>query len=198
MTLPGWDLMKDSDYKMALEYIDRVSPDLLVIAWPCTKWSRLQTMGRKSVLQLARLVTERKKQRKLLRFTRDAALRQRRRKGRVLGENPATSLAWKEPLIVEAFDGLAHEVTDMCCYGLEVPGKGALRKRTRLAGHKGVMKYCVKKCCCKKPHVPVLGSAKIGGRWRSVSDFAGGYTKEFAEAVIRGADEKTGGCRPDG
>ena len=189
VTLPGWDLMKDSDYKMALEYIDRVSPDLLVIAWPCTKWSRLQTMGRKSVLQLARLVTERKKQRKLLRFTRDAALRQRRRRGRVLGENPATSLAWKEPLIVEAFDGLAHEVTDMCGYGLKIPGKGALRKRTRLAGHKGVMKYCVKKCCCRKPHVPVLGSAKIGGRWRSVSDFAGGYTKEFAEAVIRGAEE---------
>ena len=189
VTLPGWDLMKDSDYKMALEYIDRVSPDLLVIAWPCTKWSRLQTMGRKSVLQLARLVTERKKQRKLLRFTRDAALRQRKRRGRVLGENPATSLAWKEPLIVEAFDGLAHEVTDMCCYGLRIPGKGALRKRTRLAGHKGVMKYCVKKCCCRKPHVPVLGSAKIGGRWRSVSDFAGGYTKEFAEAVIRGAEE---------
>eukprot|EP00434_Breviolum_minutum_P025436 symbB.v1.2.022474.t1/scaffold1996.1/size93170/9 len=188
VTLPGWDLMKDSDYKMALEYIDPVSPDLLVIAWPCTKWSRLQTMGRKSVLQLARLVTERKKQRKLLRFTRDAALRQRRRRGRALGENPATSLAWKEPLIVEAFDGLAHEVTDMCCYGLKVPGKGALRKRTRLAGHKGVMKYCVKKCCCRKPHVPVLGSAKIGGRWRSVSDFAGGYTK-FAEAVIRGAEE---------
>ena len=32
VTLPGWDLMKDNDYKMALEYIDRVSPDLLVIA----------------------------------------------------------------------------------------------------------------------------------------------------------------------
>ena len=189
VTLPGWDLLKDSDYKAALEYIDQVSPDLLVVAWPCTKWSRLQTLGRKSVLQLARLVAARKKQRKLLRFSRDAVMRQRKRKGRVLGENPATSLAWKEPLIVEAFDGLAHEITDMCCFNLKVPGKGALRKRTGLAGHRGVMKYCVKKCCCKKKHVPVLGSAKIGGRWRSVSDFAGGYTMEFAEAVIRGAEE---------
>ena len=44
VTLPGWDLMKDSDYKAALDYIDRVSPDLLVVAWPCTKWSRLQTL----------------------------------------------------------------------------------------------------------------------------------------------------------
>ena len=41
-------------------------------------------MGRKSVLLLARLVTERKKQRKLLRFTRDAALRQRTWLGRSL------------------------------------------------------------------------------------------------------------------
>ena len=189
VTLPGWDLMKDADYKEALDYIDRVSPDLLVIAWPCTKWSRLQTLGAKSPLQLARLATARKRQRKLLRFTRDAATRQRRRKKLVLGENPATSLAWKEPLIEEAFDGLSHEITDMCQYNLRVPEKGLLRKRTRLAGQQGLMRHCVRKCQCKKKHVPVLGSAKINGQWRSVSDFAGGYTMEFAEAVIRGAEE---------
>ena len=90
---------------------------------------------------------------------------------------------------MEAFDGLSYEVTDMCCFNLKIPGKGALRKRTGLAGSKGVLKYCVKKCHCKVKHVPVLGSAKINGRWRSVSDFAGGYTAEFVEAVIRGAEE---------
>ena len=90
---------------------------------------------------------------------------------------------------MEAFDGLSYEVTDMCCFNLKIPGKGALRKRTGLAGDRGVLKYCVKKCHCKVKHVPVLGSAKINGRWRSVSDFAGGYTAEFAEAVIRGAEE---------
>ena len=33
-----------------------------------------------------------------------------------------------------------------------------------------------------------MGAMKIGGRWTSVSDFAGGYSKKFSEAVIRGAE----------
>ena len=44
--------MKDADYKEALDYIDRVSPDLLVIAWPCTKWSRLQDPWREVSLAI--------------------------------------------------------------------------------------------------------------------------------------------------
>ena len=36
VTLPHWDLMKTEDYDQALNYIDRVEPDLLVLAWPWT------------------------------------------------------------------------------------------------------------------------------------------------------------------
>ena len=93
ITLPHWDLLKDEDYNSALEYIDRVDPDLLVLAWPCTVWSKLKGYGKQTPYRRVRLVMRRKEQRKLLRFVRDAAQRQRRRNKAVVGENPHGSLA---------------------------------------------------------------------------------------------------------
>ena len=52
-----------------------------------------------------------------------------------MGENPKPSLAWKEPLIIEAFDGRTAAITNMYQYGLRIPGGAAfLRKRARLEG----------------------------------------------------------------
>ena len=189
VTLPNWDLLKDDDYQAALNYIDRIEPHLLVLAWPCTVWSQLQELGRQTPLRRHRLRLARTRQRKLLRFVRDAALRQRRRGGAILGENPYTSRAWKEPLIIEAFDNLPEDYTDMCQFGLCVPGQPLLRKRTRLRGTKEVIKTCCKRCPGNHQHAHVLGGARINGKWINVSDFAGGYTTKFANAVLDGAEE---------
>ena len=197
ISLPHWDLMKDKDYTAALKYIDDASPDLLVIAWPCTVWSRLQTLGRRTPYQRYRLQRRRKQQRKLLRFTRDASLRQRRRKKALVGENPHLSLAWDEGPVQEAFAGMAEGVTDLCQFGLRVPRGDFLRKRTRLRGTKEVIKHATKRCQGTHKHQPVLGGMKFQGKWMNISEFAGGYTPDFANAILDGAEEFLQGDREE-
>eukprot|EP00435_Cladocopium_sp_Y103_P070035 s255_g34.t1 len=187
VSLPRWDLLKDKDYHEALQYIKQVDPDLLVIAWPCTVWSPLQSFGKKTPWQRMNLVERRKEQRKLLRFVRDAAIDQRERGGALMGENPDPSLAWKEPLIEEAFEGQGVTKCDMCQFGLKIPA-GPIRKRTRLRGTEEIMTACTRKCNGEHQHAPCLGGVHINGKWMNVSDFAGGYTSAFAKQVVKGAE----------
>ena len=189
ITLPRWNILNHHDYNQALDYIDRVNPDLLVLAWPCTVWSQLQAINATTPWRRSRLAQRRKEQRRILRFVRDACQRQRRRGGAVLGENPHRSRAWTEPMIVEAFDGMDSGVPDMCQFKLRIPGGRLLRKRTLLKGTKEVVRRCTRKCCGDHQHDLVFGSAKINGKWTTISDFAGGYTKQFAQAVVEGAEE---------
>ena len=190
ISLPHWDILKEKDRADALTYLDALDPDLMVIAWPCTVWSPLQGFGHKSPWQRQRLEERREEQREILGFVRDASHGQRRRGGLLLGENPKPSLAWKEPLIVEAFDGMASTTTDMCQYGLRIPDRGPfLRKRTRLAGTPALVKQLGRLCPGKHTHTPVLGGMHHQGRWMNVSDYAGGYTAQFAKQVIATAQE---------
>ena len=196
ITLPRWDLLKPQDREEALEYIDREDPDLLVLAWPCTVWSQLQTLGHKTPEQLQRLSERRQEQRALLEFVYEASRRQRSRGGAVLGENPWTSKAWKEEAIIKAFEGMAHGDTDMCAYGLQKPEdedpwgrKLYLKKRTKLAGTEEIIEGCSRKCPKNHVHAPVVGGVRVKGKWMALSDFAGGYTKCFARTVIRGAEK---------
>ena len=188
VTLPRWNLLDEKDYNQALEYIHKVDPDLLVIAWPCTVWSPLQSFGKKTPMQRAVLAERRQEQRALLRFVRDAAHDQRKRGDALLGENPHPSLAWKEPLIEEAFEGQATTRCDMCQYGLKIP-TGHIRKRTRLRGTEEILARCSRLCDGSHDHAPCLGGVKMEGKWMNVSDFAGGYTSKFAMEVVKGAEE---------
>eukprot|EP00435_Cladocopium_sp_Y103_P055915 s2552_g18.t1 len=98
ITLPNWDLSKQSDIAAALDYVDRCNPDLLVVAWPCTKWSPMQNMNIKTEAQRRALEAAQLRERKtFLSFTRRAVLKQRARRKAVLGENPHPSKAWKQP-----------------------------------------------------------------------------------------------------
>ena len=187
VSLPRWDLLKDHDYEEAMQYIRREDPDLLVIAWPCTVWSPLQSFGKKTPWQRMNLIERRIEQRKLLRFVRDAAIDQRERGGALMGENPDPSLAWKEPLIEEAFEGQGVTKCDMCQFGLKIPA-GPIRKRTRLRGTEEIMEACTRKCQGEHQHAPCLGGVQIEGKWMNVSDFAGGYTSDFARQVVKGAE----------
>ena len=196
VTLPRWDFMKSNDYAEALDYIDRVDPDLLVLAWPCGPWSPLQSLGNKTPLQRAQLQVKREENRTLLRFVRDATLAQRKRGGAVLGENPKPSLAWKEPLIEEAFAGTGDSICDMCTFGLRLPQGPFLKKRTRLRGTEEIVARCNTLCPGHREHTPVVGGAKINGQWMPVSAFAGGYTTKFAREVILGAEQYLRKKRP--
>ena len=196
ITLPNWDLLRESDRKEALECLEKEDPDLMVIAWPCTVWSPLQHFGNKTTEQIQALAERRTQQRQLLNFVYDACTQQRARGGAVVGENPKPSLAWTEEPIEKAFEGMGDTDTDMCQYGLRKPASEdhlgrpmPLKKRTRLRGTEEIIEECSRRCPNHHEHAPVLGSVKIQGKWKALSDFAGGYTKEFARCVIKGAEK---------
>ena len=195
--LPHWDILKSQDREDALNYLDQLDPDLMVIAWPCTVWSPLQAFGS---WQREKLEERREEQREALGFVRDASHDQRRRGGLLMGENPKPSLAWKEPLIVEAFDGMGSVTTDMCQYGLRLPQRGPyLRKRRRLMGAPELVLPLAKTCAGRHEHTPVLGGMQYQRKWMNASDFAGGYTTDFAEKVVKTAEEalKNKGRQPE-
>ena len=43
--MSGWDLRRPVDRKKALEYIRREKPEVIVAAWPCTKFSQMQNLN---------------------------------------------------------------------------------------------------------------------------------------------------------
>ena len=45
ITLPSWDLLKPKTRAQAMSYIRQLQPNLIVLAWPCAKWSPLQAFG---------------------------------------------------------------------------------------------------------------------------------------------------------
>ena len=52
-----------------------------------------------------------------------------------------------------------------------------------------MIKRCAKLCPGRHKHAAVLGSCYYKGRRMNVSEFAGGYTKAFANAMLDGAEE---------
>ena len=100
-----------------------MKPDLMVLAWPCRLYSPLQSLNYRTVEEKAILGRKRQQERPLLDFVNEAALKQRRRGGAVLGENRWLSRAWDEDAIRGAFegDGMSHGRVDMCMYNLKRP-----------------------------------------------------------------------------
>ena len=48
VTLPGWDLTDPRIQLEAHDYIDKVDPDFVMLAWPCGPWSLLQNLNSKT------------------------------------------------------------------------------------------------------------------------------------------------------
>ena len=193
ITLPHWDLRLPQERKAALNYVRAADPDLTVIAWPCTVWSQLQGLNVKTVEHAEALADRQMMDRDdFLSFVHDVAKDRRACGKAVVGENPLTSRAWKEPLIREAFLGPdCDEVrVDMCAYGLRRPDtKESLMKPTKLVGTKEIVRACEKRCSCERLHALTMGGMKHEGKSWSVAEFAGGYTKAFARRLLRAAEK---------
>ena len=87
----GWDLERPEVQNNAMNYLDQIDPDVVMIAWPCAPWSALQNLNKGTPLRRKLLRRKRLRSRKtLLRLTRRVALWQRRRGCIVLGENYIT------------------------------------------------------------------------------------------------------------
>lgn len=188
----GWDLRVPAVQERAMQYIYEVQPDLVVLAWPCSPWSQMQNINQRTETQRVALRRKRMQSRRtFLAFTRRVVLHQRSTGRAVLGENPFTSKAWKQPEIEEAFSGMAVAVCDQCCYGLRHPeNKLPMRKRTMLRGQEKVVKHMRCKCDGSHTHHPIEGNFRDDqGHWRSLSEWAGGYTAKFCEKILEGAEE---------
>ena len=103
--------------------------------------------------------------------------------------------------MIAAFSGpvAGSVVVDMCAYDLRRPDTGELvRKSTMLKGSRCIcLKLQKGRCDRQHQHSHIMGTlapnaAKIKG---SVSSWAGGYTKEFSQAVLEAAEETLKGCR---
>ena len=191
VTLPGWDIRSPEVQRQAFAYLEKIDPDVIVVAWPCGPWSPLQRLNVKTPQQRRALRRKRiDARRTLLSFTRKVVLWQRRRGKAVLGENPHPSLAWETEEIQEAFHGCAEAVADQCRYGLVHPvNKVPLRKRTRFMGNEEVVAPLRLKCDGSHEHWPIEGKYKDeSGRWQALSEWAGGYPIALCNAIMDGAE----------
>ena len=189
----GWDLTIPEMREAAFAYLQKVEPDLVVVAWPCGPWSVMQRINQRTPQQVAALKKKRLESRKnFLSFTRRVALWQRRRGGAIMGENPEGALSWHQPEIIDAFAGCSEQVLDQCQYGLIHPHTGeAIRKRTKVMGQEKVIQYLNKKCPGDHTHHPVEGGIvdPETGKWRSLSSWVGGYHPTFCKAILAGAED---------
>ena len=167
-----------------------------MIAWPSALWMPVSMSGAVKVGELEDLGQERAKVRSMLAWLQDVVLELRRQGIVIVAEHPARSRAWKEPLLMDAFEGLPAKITEMCSFGLRRPdgewgcGSGLfLRRPTRLVGPVEVLKRACVTCPGGHQHAPELGGVMVDGVWWPVGDFVGCYTDKFANAVIDGVEE---------
>ena len=188
----GWNLESPQCQERAMEHLQEVSPDLLMLAWPCSPWSILQNANQRTPTQRRQLRIRRLRARRtLLAFTRRAMLWQRRRGKAVAAENPATSRAWDTPEIAEATDGLTMARFDQCQMGLCHPENGKpLKKLTQIAGQREVVQYLDgKKCTGDHEHHPIEGTYTTEeGKRAALSEFAGGYPPQLCNLLLDGAE----------
>ena len=123
----------------------------------------------------------------LLRFLKRVERHQRRR-GHFLGENPVGSRAYKQEELREMLEHTQQVNVDMCAYGLKHPTSGVpIKKSTRLQISPEVdVEDLRRRCPGHEQHHVVQGSFKNkDGTRMSLSEYCGGYTEEFARAVVK-------------
>lgn len=106
-------------------------------------------------------------------------------------ENPLTSFAWKTFYIrnlVKA-TGCTEAVLDQCMYGLSIPNQqglaGLAKKPTKFLGTMPMLDLLSTRCNRFHPHVAVLGTVKVAGKWRKRSQLAGSYPSKLCTEYIR-------------
>ena len=122
LTLPGYDLLLKEDQVRAAKYMTEFDPDFILVVWPCTKWRVLQTFGFRTFGALGQApgratAPSWRSSRSGSRTSSPTLCRSLCR----LGENPFSSKAWKEPVVIDTWEGLPMGRTEMCAFGLRRP-----------------------------------------------------------------------------
>ena len=185
--ITGQDLTKKQTKDELETALCQDPPDLLVLCPPCTdeggwfhlnssKWDRLKYLQRKA------------KSRAFIRYCAKLFRNQVQRGKQALFEHPTGAQTWQYPEIKTLCRKYHTIKCHMCCYGLKLPeSEKFIRKSTRLLVSHEEMK-CLERLCpgSKDPqhrcHDTVAGSSPSVG---PISVFAGKYTTEFVQAVLR-------------
>ena len=181
----GYDLYTKSGRMRAWKQFITEKPDAVAVAWPCDPWTAMNNYQANRPDFQEKLKIRQEQSRGALRFVKRVADYQRRHGALFFGENPLTSAAFKEPPIVEIMQTHGTTVVDMCAFGLQHPDSHLpIRKPSRIITSTQSMADQLERRCPGHPH-----HAKIEGRIKSkgmsVSKFAGGYTQDFAKAVLQ-------------
>lgn len=160
-----------------MAYIRRASPDVIILAWPCSVWSSLQNINMaRSERARRQIMEERDERMALLNFVARVVQYQMRHKRHVLLENLRTSEAWKQLPIQSATFHTHTVLCDMCAFGLKHTSENRyFKKPTRLeVSSKRVQAVLQQKCPWDHEHQWVQGhlSKKTMARWPSRSSRA--------------------------
>ena len=120
----GWDLRLPKDRALALEYVARDRPDVIVAAWPCTAFSPLQNLMKNHEGYQAKLDLKLKEAIPLVEFSARLAEIQLSAGRHFMGENPLTSKAWQTAPGLKMQRMLFSTRTHLCAHGLKDPEFG--------------------------------------------------------------------------
>ena len=186
----GWDFRIKGHRDRMKDIVNRDKPKFLVCCPPCTwagGWWHLNKLNMSPAE-----VTERETWTRLfVSFCCELMQLQSAHGGRFMFEHPRDSIAWNMKSMQVLREQCHIVSTDMCCYGLRVPGGKLIRKATSLlVSHHDMLKLGRK--CPGHRHPDHVNHQSVAGHWPtigSISRHAGRYTPAFVKAVLRHVKE---------
>ena len=179
----GCDLHEEHNRIRILDHIRHLKPRLVVVSYPCTLWGPLTRISYASPQERRRLLKLRQSELPFLELTENIFDIQLREGRDALGENPLTSESFKTKPIQnilnhpDVYAGVGHG----CRFGVRHCDSGKLLKKPTL-WFSTAIEICDElslRCRCVEPHGQCMGGKRI-------TQHAGRYTKEIAQAIHRG------------
>ena len=147
-------------------------------------------MNKKTEQQRARLEQMQEDHRGITRFVAKVRSRQRARGSHFATEQPWSASSQNLPEIKETVFDCNEGFLNMCMHNLRCPETGYLLKKDTwfAATSTSAMSNVCIECDGTHRHKVISGSVRVPGVAKRVplSEYAGGYTREFAEALISG------------
>ena len=183
----GWDLSLSKDRALALDYVARERPDVIVAARPGTAFSAMQNLMKNHSGYQEKLDLKIKEALPLVEFSARLAEIQVAGGRHFLGENPLTSKAWQTKPGQRMLRMLFPTKTHFCAHGLKDPEWGMpIKKSTMLVTtSENVSRSLGLQCPGGHDHRQIKSTWRdLSGRRVNASEWCGGYSAEFATNIL--------------
>ena len=184
----GWNFCR-ADHRTAFNRLQyEISPDMLWLAPPCTKWSSLQHLNVKTVADRELLAEERYyEERTHLRFTKNAHNRQYLQRRHSAVEQPWTAESWWTETF-RSLEGYDAEI-DQCQYGATLPDDNGIetpiKKKTGVRVTNDLLAEMLTRLCPgNHEHLPIEGSSPgIGSRAKAAAAYCHSFCNQVADII---------------